>query len=165
MDLGISNMKDLFELIGYIVVALGIPFFIYQFNLERKDREYGTFDSLDDKYTEFQEICMQYPELNIHDIPFEKDQSISKTDLKNKQEEAALWILMSIFERAYLMYKRHSRKSREGQFDGWVHQMELWYRRDNFQSAWQKLDVGDYDKEFMQWFEEIVIKPYETKMS
>ena len=163
MEIGVESIKDFFEFISYISVALGIPFFLYQFTEDRKDREYGTFDSLDDKYTQFQMLCLEYPELNIHDIPFENEDEISDDEKKAKQEEAALWILISLFERAFLMYQRHSEKVRQGQFEGWLSQMQFWYERANFRSAWALLDEGDYDREFMRWFENNVVNKYQVE--
>lgn len=77
-----------------------------------------------------------------------------------KREEAALWILMALFERAFLMYQRHPRKVRRSQFDGWVTQMRQWGERENFRRAWAMLEPGDYDRDFMRWFQsEILAKP------
>jgi len=157
---GLEIIKDILEIVSQIAVAIGIPTVAYQFWQDRRDREYGTFDALDEKYVEFQRICIEYPELDIHDIPFESDPPRELTVLDVKREEAALWILMALFERAFLMYQRHPRKVRRSQFDGWVTQMRQWGERENFRRAWAMLEPGDYDRDFMRWFQsEILAKP------
>ncbi len=153
----LAAISDIFGLLSNVSVALGIPIFAYQYMKERREREYGTFDALDEKYVEFQRLCIDYPELDIHDVPLAPGAAPNAETLRGKQEEAALWILIALFERAFLMYRRHPRKVRRNQFEGWVQQMREWAKRDNFRRAWGLLAPGDYDRDFMDWFERDIL--------
>ena len=95
-----------------MTVIIGFPLgLIRYFNTkkrEQKDREYGTYNALDDKYVEYQLLCLKYPYLDIFDV---KDTNSIKLDEKQKKEELIVFtILLSIFERAYLMYSDKSKK-------------------------------------------------------
>lgn len=57
------------EIATFIITILGVPFAIFMYLDEQKsqraEREYGTYDALDDKYIELQQLCLQYPKLDI----------------------------------------------------------------------------------------------------
>src|SRR5262245_45954337 len=118
MTWGIQSGKDLFEFASYCVVVLGIPMALLQYwsasrreqkdrqreqeahEKERTDRQYATYDELDDRYIEYQRCCLQHPELDVWDI---KDPQPRQLTVEQKKQELQLFtILFSIFERAYL---------------------------------------------------------------
>jgi hypothetical protein len=117
-----------FELASYVVTVLGVPAAIYVYMREqaslRYEREYGTFDSLDDKYIELQTLCLEHCELDVFDTPFEQTPNL--TEGQKKQEEALLLIRIAIFERAYLMYKRISKSTKQSQWQGWENEISEW---------------------------------------
>lgn len=59
MDCGVQTLKDLVEFASYFAVILGVPAAFIQYvratRREQRDREYGTYDELDDKYIEYQQ--------------------------------------------------------------------------------------------------------------
>ena len=121
MQFGIDSMKDVMELLSYFAVILGVPLVIAQYasavRKEQRDREHGTYDALDDKYIEFQRMCMEYPRLDVWDIP-NGNALVLKEDEK-KQELIAFTLLFSIFERAFLMYSDASSATKRDQWTGW----------------------------------------------
>ena len=88
------------------LVILGSPLAYFQYirtsRKERRDREYGTYNALDEKYLEFQKLCLEHPYLNIFDIPDKEPQKLNEK--QEKEELILLTMLFSIFERAYLLY-------------------------------------------------------------
>lgn len=66
------KLKDILEALSFLAILLGIPVGIYQYlrakRKEQLDREYGTYNALDEKYLEFQKICFDHPELDVFDI-------------------------------------------------------------------------------------------------
>ena len=142
-----------FELLSYVVTVLGVPAAMYVYLREqsnlRYEREYGTFDSLDDKYIELQTLCLEYPSLDIFDTPFE--QSPTLTPEQEKQEEAILLIRISIFERAYLMYTRTRDAVKQSQWNGWETEILEWLDRPNFAKAWS-IHSPYYDLSFVEYF-------------
>ena len=137
------------EVATFVITILGVPaaIFIYvkEQRLQREEREYGTFDALDNKYIEIQQLCLDYPELDIFDTPYESPQEL--TEPQKKQEEAILLIRISLFERAYLMYQRAPTKAKNDQWLGWDVEIKEWLDRDNFRKVWD--EHGEYyDQDF-----------------
>ena len=133
-------LHQYFEFATFIVTLLGVPtaIFIYtkEQRLQREEKEYGTYDALDDKYIDLQQLCLEYSELDIFDTPFEAP--IELTEPQQKQEEAILLIRISIFERAFLMYRRSPSKSKQDQWKGWDVEIKEWLERDNFRKVWDE---------------------------
>ncbi|NOY22760.1 MAG: hypothetical protein GXO70_04505 [Acidobacteria bacterium] len=147
-----ETLHQYLELASFIITILGLPMamFIYlrEQRLLREEREYGTYDALDDKYIELQQLCLEYSDLDIFDTPFVKQRSLSEE--QEKQEEAILLIRISIFERAFLMYQRASSKGKKDQWEGWDTEMKEWLDRKNFRTAWD--NHGQYyDKAFVRY--------------
>ena len=141
------------ELATFMITIMGVPAALYIYlkeqNDQRSEREYGTFDALDQKYIEIQQLCLEYSELDVFDSPFANPKELSEE--QQKQEEAILLIRISIFERAFLMYQRTTSKSKKDQWQGWEVEIKEWLERDNFKSVW--CEHGPYfDKSFFEHF-------------
>lgn len=143
------------ETATYIITILGLPLALYIYideqKTQRAEREYGTYDALDDKYIELQQLCLQYPKLDIFDSPFISPNKLTEED--EKQEEAILLIRISIFERAFLMYQREAAKAKENQWYGWEVDIIEWLERKNFKDIWE-VHKQYYDKTFVQHFDQ-----------
>lgn len=137
----IGNIKSILEILSHIITILGFPIAIYvliQEKLkERRAREYGTYTALDDKYIEFLKICLENPALDIYHL--EKKEPHAYTQEQKTKEIVVFEILISILERAYLMYSEHSTKIKKEQWEGWNMYMYEWMRRENFRDAWRQL--------------------------
>jgi len=147
------------EIGTFIITILGVPAAIFVYLKEQKnqrlEREYGTFDALDAKYIEIQQLCLEHPELDIFDTPFETPKDLSEE--QKKQEEAVLLIRISIFERAFLMYQRTTSQAKKSQWKGWELEIIEWFSRENFKAAW--VEHGPYfDKSFFDYFDHHVPK-------
>jgi hypothetical protein len=141
------------EVATFIITILGVPAAIFIYLTEQKtlraEREYGTFDTLDEKYIEIQQLCLEHPELDIFDTPYDTPRQL--TEEQEKQEEAILLIRISVFERAFLMYQRTTSQSKKGQWAGWELEIKEWFSRENFKSTW--IEHGPYfDKSFYEYF-------------
>lgn len=128
--------------LGLIITVTGIFIAIRSYKAEqereRRERAYGTFDDLDNKYVEFMYKCTEYPHLDLFSIPAPKDRSISEQDLL--VERAMYSVLISIFERAFLMFERHAdQESKERQYSGWVECMMSYCNRESFLHEWNKI--------------------------
>jgi hypothetical protein len=141
------------ELVTYIITILGVPTAIFVYTreqrIQRAEREYGTFDALDEKYIEIQTLCLEHPELDVFDSPFTNPKQLSEQ--QQKQEEAILLIRISIFERAYLMYQRTTSASMNDQWAGWELEINEWFERDNFRAVWKE-HAPYFDKSFYEYF-------------
>lgn len=148
-------LSQYLEIATFIITIFGVPVAIYIYLQEQKhqreEREYGTYDALDDKYIELQQLCLDYPNLDIFDTPFNKIPDLTEGELK--QEEAILLIRISIFERAYLMYQREIAKAKQNQWEGWDIEIQEWLERQNFKKIWD-IHKQYYDQRFVSYFED-----------
>lgn len=139
------------EIITNIITILGVPIAIIIYSkeqkLQREEREYGTYDALDDKYIELQQLCLEHPNLDVFDTPFAEQKQLSEEQIK--QENTILLIRLSIFERAFLIYQRSS-KGKKDQWHGWDTDMKEWLERENFRSIWDNHNQY-YDKTFAEY--------------
>jgi hypothetical protein len=146
MALTFGQVKDFFELLSYIAFSLGIPAALFEYAREnrhdRQEREQEIYDSLDEGFIEFQKLCLQYPYLDIADIPDERP--IQLTPAQQKEEYTALLVLFSLFERAYLMQQESPMPATQAQWYGWDKAIHQYFQRANVVRAWQ--NVG-------QWFD------------
>jgi len=78
-----------------MVVVLGVPFGLWKYlravRREQMDREYGTYDALDDKYVAFQQMCLEKPCLNVFDV---EDKITTSLTAPQKKEELILFTIL-----------------------------------------------------------------------
>lgn len=147
--------KDAIAAAADIVTILGVPVAIFVYlrekHKERRRREYETYDALDERFIEFQRMCLEHPTLDIHDIQSRDAREL--TGLEQKQELVAYTILFSIFERAYLMYYDQTTDVKARQWTGWEDYIRNYLARERARSAWQSLNSvgGSFDSKFVNY--------------
>ena len=151
--MNLESVKIVLEIIALSATIIGIPVYIYIYYKEKKrerlDREYGTYNALDDKYIDFLRLCIDNIDLNIYLL----DNEITKN--LNEQQKIRQYIifeiLVCIFERAFLMYKGHSDKIRRNQWVGWNSYIEDWLNNESFRKAWRNFIGNQYDTDFISY--------------
>jgi hypothetical protein len=142
------------QIIYYIAMSIAGPLAILAYlkvkETERLEKEYKTYDELDNKLFEYQKLALEYYDLDILDVP-NNDPSLA-FDKKRKQEMVAYSILFSLFERAFLMFSKQADKFRKRQWSGWKHFLNDFLRRDNVRTAWE-LSKNTYDTDFQAFME------------
>jgi len=146
--------KDILEALSFLVVLFGVAIGLVQYlravKKEQLDREYGTYNALDEKFLEFQNLCLAHPDLDIFDVPDKTPGTL--TAEQQKKELIAFTILFSIFERAYLMYHDQSTAIKQKQCTGWDEYIQDFCKRENFKRAWHE-SGATYDKDFEQYIQ------------
>ncbi|MCI0701687.1 MAG: hypothetical protein L0241_11445 [Planctomycetia bacterium] len=149
MDFNLTKAKEWVEFIATIIVLIGVPVGLVRYFFavwrEQRDREYGTYDALDEQFIGYQKLCMDHPRLDISDVTTPPPTPL--TPEEQKQELIAFTILFSIFERAYLMYLDQSTAITKTQWDGWDKYIEEFCKRTNFRNAWT-LSGATFDQRF-----------------
>ncbi|MCI0521881.1 MAG: hypothetical protein L0Z70_16675 [Chloroflexi bacterium] len=145
------TLLQYFELLAYAAAILGIPSAIFAYvrekRRERLEREYGTYNALDEKYIEYLRWVVEHPRLDLYYLPLE--QPVVLTPEEKIQQYAMFETLVSLLERAFLMYRDQSNRIKQKQWAGWNDYMEDWCKRDNFRALWEILGVqfdGDFEK-------------------
>jgi hypothetical protein len=140
------------DVLAKITQLVGIPvaIFVYSRNkrTERLDREYGTYNALDEKYIDYLKLCMENADLDVADVP--RPEIGQLTPDQRHRELVMFSILISIMERAYLMYEDKSDAIRRAQWEGWSTYISDWCRRPNFAQAAPALSQ-QFDKRFCDY--------------
>jgi hypothetical protein len=151
------SVVDFFQILANLSIVLGIPVSLYLFytekEKERREREYGTYNALDDKYIDYLKLCLAYPEYDIFDIPNEENKEMSPE--KRRMQLMLFSILVSILERSFLMYKDQSTKIKRDQWSGWDSYIRDYTSRISFREAW-KLIGDDFDRNFVEYVNNII---------
>ncbi|HKV05975.1 MAG TPA: hypothetical protein VJO53_12835 [Candidatus Acidoferrales bacterium] len=152
MTIHFQQVKDFSEIASYVAVVIGVPVGLFQYyrtvKKEQEDREYGTYNALDEKYLEFLKLCLDHPHLDVFDVADRVPADLSNS--QKKQELAAFMILFSIMERAYLMYSDQSTTIKERQWTGWHDYIGGYLRRANFRRAWEEYG-SQFDSKFQAY--------------
>jgi len=152
----ISIVSDLILALGLLPTAIGIW---WQQKKTNEDRENGTYDSLDTRYTKFLELCCKYPELEVYD-PLRDNWS--ELDGQQQKKQLILYqILVSLLERAYILYhEKHIFRSdiRIRQWTGWETYMKDYATRPNFRYVWIEKKIGEgMDTGFFDHMQNLII--------
>ena len=141
-------------LIGFPAAIVAMNQYIKNRDEDRKRHEAETYEKLDASYIAFLKFCIENSDLDIFDIPDKtplvRDEKIIKREL------IAFSILMSMFERAYLMFvvKKVDEELKRNQWDsGWHLYINGYCRRKNFQEAWPSLGT-QFDRQFLKYMHE-----------
>ena len=153
------HLQAIASIITILGVPVGIAVYIYEKSRERHDREYGTYITLTDKYIDFLKICFDHPELDIYETSVgdraEMPQSVSKDPLVLKKEWAMYIIFITMCERAFLVYRRHSKRSQKRQWKGWEEYIREYCRHKGFRAAWPTLG-RQFDNEFLKYVNTVI---------
>lgn len=143
------NMRETWELLSYVVTVIGFPFallvFIYEQRRERKNEEEEIFQRLSDEYREFLKLVLDNADLQLLRS---ENTKLQLTDEQKERRFAIFGILISLFERAYLLvYEVNMDRKTRRLWQSWEDYMREWVRRADFRNALPALLEGE-DEEF-----------------
>lgn len=135
---------ETWELLSYMVTVLGLPFAIFLFffeqRKERENEEEEVHAILADSYTDFLKLAIANPDLRLRTRQ-------ATPDLSQEQQNrmmAMLEILVSIFERAYLLtFEPKMKGNKLRRWRSWEDFMRQWCRREDFRTHLPDLLVGE----------------------
>jgi hypothetical protein len=142
------------ELLSYVVTVFGLPLaiiiFLYEQRKERRNEEEELFQRLSDEYTAFLRLVLDNADLQLlraggNDHPL--------TDEQKERQFAIFGILVSLFERAYmLVYDERMDKQTRRLWQSWEDYMREWCRRSDFRTALAAHLEGE-DEDFRRYIE------------
>ncbi len=68
-DFILNKLESIESVVIIISVIVALFQYIVNEKKDRRSKEIGTYDSLDNKFIEFQLLCMEKPYLDIFDVP------------------------------------------------------------------------------------------------
>lgn len=143
------------ELTSYIVTVFGFPLaifsFIWQQRKERENEEEAVYQLLSDAYTDFLKLVMQNPDLRLRS----QSEIVDLTDEQRERMHVIFEILISLFERAYLLaYEDNMSGKQRRRWASWDDYMREWCGRDDFRFKLPRLLQGE-DADFAHYIQNI----------
>lgn len=141
------TLFELFEFLSYVVTVVGLPLAIYVFmheqRRERANEEEALYQSLSDQYDNFLRLILEHADLGL------SARGVAFRPLTDEQRERRLLIfeiLISIFERAYIMlYSPRLHGQAQRLWASWQDYMRYWCRREDFRDALPLVLEGEDD--------------------
>lgn len=142
---------DTWELLSYVVTVFGLPLailtFLYEQRKERENEEEAVYQLLSDAYTDFLKLVMENPDLKLRS----QCRIDGLTDDQQERMYVLFEILISLFERAYLLaYEQNMRGKQLRRWLSWEDYMREWCQRDDFRAMLPKLLQGE-DPDFSRY--------------
>jgi hypothetical protein len=147
-----DQLEYLLKVTQLIGIPVAVVIFFISKRRERLDREYGTYDALDNKYMDYLKLCLDNPDLDVADQP---RQCPPLTADQQHREKIVFTMLVSIMERAFLMYQGKSDQIRAAQWSGWDAYIRDWSRRANFAAVFPSLR-SQFDTKFVSYTEQLI---------
>jgi hypothetical protein len=147
---------NLVEFSFYLVETFALPFAILVFLIERRKQlavdEEEIYQRLSDEYTNFLKLVLDNSDLQL----LRKNAPSGQLTEEQMERKLALFgILVSIFERAYiLVFEERMSKQTRRLWSSWEDYMREWCRRPDFRQALPELLEGE-DPDFRSHIERI----------
>jgi len=150
------TVLEWFEFLSCLVTVVGLPFailvFAFEQRRERQNEEEEIFQRLVDEYNGFLKLVLEHSDLQLLrrgtlDVELNPEQS--------ERRYALFSILVSIFERAYmLVYEESMSRQTSRLWQSWEDYMREWCRRTEFREALPSLLQGE-DSDFQDYIRRI----------
>jgi hypothetical protein len=142
---------ETWELLSYIVTAIGLPLailvFLYEQKNERDNEEEAVYQLLSDNYQDFLKVALDNPDLRL----FSAEQTLELSKDQRERKVIVFSMLISLFERAYLLLYEPSMSSKQQRrWSSWEDYMREWCRREDFRGLLPVLLEGE-DPEFVTY--------------
>ena len=144
------------EALSYIVTVFGLPMailvFMYEQRRQRQGDEEELYQRLSDEYTAFLKLVLANPDLQLLR---KQARTEPLTDEQSERKFVIFNILVSLFERAYLLvYEDKMDKQTKRLWLSWEDYMREWCRRKDFCEALPELLQGE-DEDFQAHIQKI----------
>ena len=151
------SLHEILEMLSHLVTIVGLPLAILTFVLEqrkeRQNEEEEIFQRLSDEYREFLKLVLDNADLHLLRREGNREEL---TEEQQERRQAIFGILISLFERAYLLvYEDKMDKQTRRMWQSWEDYMREWVRRADFRDALPTLLEGE-DEEFTHYISELV---------
>jgi len=151
------TLLEKMEFLSYVVTVVGLPLAILTYVLEqrreRRNEDEEIFQRLSDEYREFLKLVLDNSDLHLL-----RSEGAGETLTEEQKERrlAIFGILVSLFERAYLLvYEDTMDKQTRRMWQSWEDYMREWIRRAEFRDSLAVHLEGE-DEEFTTYIRRLV---------
>jgi len=146
---------ETWELLSYVVTVVGLPLailvFAYEQHRERENEDEAVYELLSDNYQEFLQTALQHPDLRL----FAADATPQLTDEQKERMFIVFSMLISLFERAYLLLFDEKMTSKQRRrWLSWEDYMREWCQRADFRRLLPLLLKGE-DPQFVRYIQSL----------
>lgn len=157
------DLLQFWELLSYIVTVFGLPLAIYVFLTERRKQrendEEEIYVLLSDAYTDFLKLVIVNPDLRL----LSRAATPNLSDEQRERMLALFEILISVFERAYLLeYEENMSPRGARRWSSWEDFMREWCRRHDFVGLLPRLLQGE-DADFAAYMRRLAEEEASTR--
>jgi hypothetical protein len=142
------------ELLSLFSIGVTLPIGVAEFYIDRKEemrhRIEDHYDQLDQRYIDFEKLCLDNITLDCADTPILPTPDLSQED--RLKQQLLYNILLSILERAYLKYQVERLNNRLTQWEGWDDYVSGFAARKAFRDVW-KNQGDEYDECFQDYMD------------
>jgi hypothetical protein len=147
------SLLEQLEMLSYLVTVIGFPLailtFVWEQRKERRNEEEEIFQRLSDEYREFLKLVLDNSDLHLLRRAGRRLEQL--TEEQAERRLAIFGILISLFERAYLLvYEDRMDKHTRRMWQSWEDYMREWVRRGEFRELLPSLLEGE-DPEFTNY--------------
>lgn len=140
---------------AFLGIPLAVIVLIVDRRRARQEREQQTYQALQSEYSEFLKLCLENPQLQLHDYRPDSKAEISPEE--KGQRMVALEILVSMLESAFFFYHHgHDSEFKSRQWTGWEEYMRAWASRKSFREAWKEHLGAQFDAESMRYMNSLI---------
>jgi hypothetical protein len=154
------TLLETMEMLSYVVTVVGLPLailtFVWEQRKERHNEDEEIFQRLSDEYREFLKLVLDNADLHL----LRRESSrVEFTEEQKERRLAIFGILISLFERAYLLvYEEKMDKQTRRMWQSWEDYMREWVQRSEFRDALPDLLEGE-DDEFQAYVRKLAAEP------
>lgn len=154
----IVSSLETWELCSYVVTVIGLPLaiivFVFEQRRERDSEEESVYQLLSDNYEEFLRTALRHPDLKL----FAADETPQLSDEQNERMFIMFSMLISLFERAYLLlYDETMTSKQRRRWLSWEDYMRDWCGRADFRRLLPSLLKGE-DPEFVTYIRSLEVQ-------
>lgn len=148
---------ETWELLSYIVTVVGLPLaicvFLYEQRKERENEDEEVYQLVSDNYQDFLRIALENPDLRL----FSAEVVGQLTDEQKERQLIIFTMLMSLFERAYLLLYDDNMTPRQARrWNSWEDYIVEWCNKPHFREMMPQLVRGE-DPGFVRYIEHIAV--------
>jgi hypothetical protein len=134
----IEMIKGIAQIVYYIALSITGPLALLGYlrtkEREQQEREYRTYDELDNKFLEYQKLALQH-DLDLIEVP-DASVALAGDRLRLKHELVTASCGFALFQRAFLMFHDQSDGFHARQWQGWDQLLTSFLCRPGVRHAW-----------------------------
>ncbi len=147
------------ELLSYVVTVIGLPLaiivFLYEQRKERDNEDEEVYQMLSDNYQDFLKVTLANPDLRL----FSAEKTPQLTEEQNERMYIIFSMLISLFERAYLLlYEEDMTPRKLRRWRSWDDYMREWCQREDFRIVLD-IQLHGEDPDFVAYLRTLVLNP------